>query len=95
MPFVAPKERSRAFFIMYYVYLLRSLKDPNNTYSGYTTDLQQRLEKHNSGSTIYSSDDRPWKLVSYIFFDEESKALKFEKYLKKGSGHAFARKRLW
>lgn len=38
---------------MYYVYLIKSLKDPSKTYIGYTVDLEQRLEKHNSGGSIY------------------------------------------
>ena len=80
---------------MYYVYLLKSLHDSSKTYIGYTTNLEQRLEKHNTGASIYTSDNRPWKLVTSICFDDESKALEFEKYLKSGSGHAFAHKRLW
>ena len=80
---------------MHYVYLLRSLKNPDKTYIGYTKNLNNRLEKHNTGGSIYTSDYRPWKLVTYICFDEELKATSFEKYLKVGSGNAFAKKRLW
>lgn len=80
---------------MYYVYLLRSQKDRSQTYAGYTTDIRERLEKHNSGGSIYASDNRPWKLVTYICFNNELKAREFEKYLKAGSGYAFAQKRLW
>jgi len=80
---------------MYYVYLIRSLKNPQKTYIGYTNNLDQRLEKHNNGTSIATTDCRPWKLVTYIAFDDETKALEFEKYLKVGSGHAFAQRRLW
>lgn len=80
---------------MYYVYLIRSINNPTKTYIGFTNDLDQRMEKHNSGASIYTSDHRPWKLVTYICFDEEAKAMEFEKYLKVGSGHAFAQRRLW
>ena len=31
---------------MYYVYLIKSLKNQNKTYVGYTTDLKSRLKKH-------------------------------------------------
>ncbi len=31
----------------------------------------------------------------YLAFDNQEKALKFEKYLKVGSGHAFVQKRFW
>lgn len=80
---------------MHYVYLIVSLKNSSKKYIGCTTDFVQRMEKHNSGASIYTADFRPWKLVTYICFDDESKALDFEKYLKVGSGHAFAQRRLW
>ena len=34
---------------MYYVYLLRSIKNPSETYIGYTGDLEERIKTHNSG----------------------------------------------
>lgn len=80
---------------MYYVYLIRSLKYPAKTYIGYTNNLEQRLEKHNNGASIATTDFKPWKLITYIAFDDETKARSFEQYLKIGSGHAFAQRRLW
>ena len=80
---------------MYYVYLIQSIKDPSKNYVGSTTDLTQRMEKHNSGASIYTSNFKPWKLITAICFNEKSKALAFEKYLKVGSGHAFAKKHFW
>jgi hypothetical protein len=32
---------------------------------------------------------------TYVAFSDEQKAEAFERYLKSGSGHAFATKRLW
>ena len=80
---------------MYYVYLLKSLKDSSKTYIGYTIDLAQRLEMHNSGDSVHTKKYMPWKLVMYLAFDSEQKAIEFEKYIKVGSGHAFAKKRFW
>lgn len=80
---------------MYYVYLIRSLNDSSKTYVGYTTNIEQRLDTHNSGGSIHTKHDRPWKLVMYLAFDSEIKAKEFEKYIKVGSGHAFAKRRLW
>lgn len=80
---------------MYYVYFLKSLKNSSKTYIGYTTNLDQRLETHNSGGSIHTMYDRPWKLITYVAFDCEEKAIRFEKYIKVGSGHAFAKKRFW
>ncbi len=87
--------RSRAVPIMYYVYLIRSVKDPSRTYIGRTINLKNRFETHNSGGSIHTKEDRPWKLVVYLAFDCEKKAKKFEKYVKVGSGHAFAKRRFW
>jgi putative endonuclease len=80
---------------MFYVYLLKSLKDPNKTYVGFTADIKERVQKHNEGGSVYTSDYKPWKLVSFVGFDDEAKGLEFEKYIKSGSGYAFAKKRLW
>lgn len=80
---------------MYYVYFLRSINNPARTYIGYTINLKQRLATHNSGGSLYTKDNRPWKLVTYVAFDSEEKAMSFEKYIKVGSGSAFARKRFW
>lgn len=80
---------------MYFVYMLRSIPYPDKTYIGYTTDLNTRLTSHNHGKSKHTSKYKPWKLVTYSAFSEQSKALSFEKYLKSHSGKAFARKRLW
>lgn len=50
---------------------------------------------HNNGHSPHTSKHKPWKLIAYLAFSDEAQALAFEKYLKSGSGHAFARKRLW
>jgi predicted GIY-YIG superfamily endonuclease len=57
--------------------------------------VQARLKAHNKGDSPHTSKCRPWRLVSYFAFDTEKKALEFERYLKSGSGKAFANKRLW
>lgn len=80
---------------MYYVYFLRSLKDPLKTYVGFPTCIEKRLETHNSGGSVHTEKFMPWRLVSYMAFDSQEKALAFEKYVKVGSGYAFAKKKLW
>jgi len=37
---------------------------------------------------------KPCKLVIYLAFENEKKAVAFERYLKSSSGRAFAKKRL-
>ena len=80
---------------MYYVYLIESTAIPGEHYVGLTTDLKQRLRNHNDGGSPHTSKFKPWRLVTYIAFSDRTKAESFERYLKSGSGHAFARKRLW
>ncbi len=78
----------------YFVYLLRSINNPDKTYVGFTERLDERLEEHNSGSQIYSHRYAPWELVTYIAFSTRTEAINFEKYLKTPSGKAFISKHL-
>jgi putative endonuclease len=80
---------------LYYVYLIESVSTEDQRYVGMTDDLRQRLREHNAGESSHTSRFRPWKLATYIAFTDRTKAEVFERYLKSGSGHAFARKRLW
>jgi len=80
---------------MHYVYLLRSIDNPEKKYCGIAADLKKRLGEHNDGKSIHTNKFKPWKLVAYIGFENREKAEAFEKYLKQGSGHAFARKHFW
>jgi predicted GIY-YIG superfamily endonuclease len=47
---------------------------------------------HNSGGSRHTMMDRPWQLVACVEFGQESSAIAFEKYLKTGSGRAFAKR---
>jgi len=80
---------------MKYVYLLRSLSNPQRTYIGLTDDLQRRLDEHNGGKSSHTSKNTPWRIEVAVRFADESKATDFERYLKSGSGHAFAKRHLW
>jgi putative endonuclease len=80
---------------MFYVYLLQSEAHDDQRYVGFTTELKQRLRKHNEGASIHTAKFRPWRLVTYLAFESERKAREFEFYLKSGSGKAFANKRFW
>ncbi len=79
---------------MTYVYIIRSIKNPFQRYVGLTKDLKRRLAEHNNGQSSHSQKFRPWKIETYIAFEESKKAIEFERYLKTGSGQAFSRKRL-
>ena len=77
---------------MYYVYILKSQKN-GLIYKGATVNLKRRLLEHNSGQSFATKPYLPWKLIFYAAFETEDLALKFERYIKFGSGWAFARKR--
>lgn len=79
---------------MHSVYIIQSIESPDQYYTGLTDDVDQRLADHNSGKSKHTSKYRPWRLVSYHYFESTDVALAFEKYLKSGSGRAFAKKRL-
>tara|TARA_R110002124_G_scaffold128525_1_gene289457 strand:- start:331 stop:573 length:243 start_codon:yes stop_codon:yes gene_type:complete len=79
---------------MHFVYILQSIDHPEQYYCGVTDDVVKRLQEHNSGKSKHTAKFKPWQLSSYHFFKNQPTALAFEKYLKTGSGRAFAKKRL-
>ncbi|WP_225071884.1 GIY-YIG nuclease family protein [Desulfuromonas sp. CSMB_57] len=80
---------------MKYVYLMQSLSNPEQRYTGLTKDVEKRLVAHNAGQSIHTAKYRPWRLVLTLAFAEDSNAIAFERYLKSGSGRAFASKHFW
>jgi predicted GIY-YIG superfamily endonuclease len=61
-------------------------------YIGITANVRRRLEWHNAGRCPHTSNHKPWELVVVIEFADERRAVAFEKYLKSGSGRAFAKR---
>ena len=76
----------------YYVYILRSSSHPSEIYIGCTHDIKSRIDEHNAGGSPHTSKFMPWELVIFVRFREQAKAFEFERYLKSGSGRAFASK---
>lgn len=70
---------------MYYVYLLRSLRD-GKIYTGYTTDLKRRIREHHD--QIVHTTHRMGKLdlIYYEAFKNERDARERERYLKTTQG---------
>jgi putative endonuclease len=75
-----------------FVYIITSTIKGATYYVGVTSDVAARLAAHNAGLNVHTSPHRPWRTLVVIEFDEEAPALKFEKYLKTGSGREFARR---
>ena len=78
---------------VHYVYILRSLKD-RNLYTGYTTDLRQRLADHAAGKAPATRDRRPLQLIYYEAYLLPKDAKAREVFLKSGSGKRYIRKQL-
>jgi predicted GIY-YIG superfamily endonuclease len=76
---------------MHYVYILQAVNNPDRHYVGCTCELRDRLARHNAGEVKHTSKHVPWRLTTYIAFSDETKAFAFERYLKSGSGRAFAK----
>jgi putative endonuclease len=77
---------------MTYVYILQSELDPSKYYVGISNEPARRLDEHNGGKSIHTNKHRPWKVIVSIGFADATKATAFERYLKSGSGRAFAKK---
>jgi len=75
-------------------YAVYILKCANGTYyTGYTTNITNRLVAHRKGEVSYTKDKLPVELVYLSLFANKQKAYEFERYLKSGSGIAFRNKR--
>jgi predicted GIY-YIG superfamily endonuclease len=70
---------------MKYVYLLQSIDFSDETYVGLTDDLRARFTAHNAGRSPHTAKYKLWRLVTYIAFSNEQKAVEFERYLKSAS----------
>jgi putative endonuclease len=77
---------------MHYVYILQSLSHEEQTYVGCCQDLRERLARHNSGQVTHTAKFVPWSIRTYFAFEAKEKAFAFERYLKSGSGRAFAKR---
>ena len=75
----------------FHVYILKC--DDGGIYTGYTSDLNDRLDRHQRGSVPSTKNRRPVKLAFFASFPNKYKAMEFERYLKSGSGRAFLNKR--
>jgi predicted GIY-YIG superfamily endonuclease len=73
-----------------FVYIIRSVNHPERRYVGLTADVATRLSAHNAGQNRSTAQWRPWAVDVSIEFRSEQMAMRFERYLKSGSGHAFA-----
>ncbi len=77
----------------YFVYILMSKKD-GNFYTGFTSNLKQRICLHQSGKVESTKYRIPLDLVYYEVCYNQKDALHRENYLKSTYGKRFLRNRL-
>lgn len=78
--------------IMYYTYVLQSLKDMD-FYTGFTKKLKQRFEQHKKDIVESTKNRRPFKLIYYEACISKEDVIRREKYLKTYHGKMYLRKR--
>ena len=70
--------------MIYYVYLIKTINSRiKKTYVGYTNNLKNRLDKHNSNKGARSTKGFKWILIYKKKFISKSKAMSYEYKLKK------------
>jgi len=70
------------FTIMFYLYILKSIKN-SKIYIDFTKDLKRRFAEYNDGKSSYTRNYRSWKLVYYEAYSLKTDASKRELSLKK------------
>ena len=79
--------------MFFYVYVLISEKD-GLFYTGYSSNLKQRLIAHENGLVNSTKDRRPLKLLYFEACLNQKDATRREKYLKSGNGKIYIKNRL-
>ena len=74
------------------VYIIRSVNQPGRRYVGVTADLTARLAAHNAGQNRSTTAWRPGLVDVCVELRTVGMALRFERYLKSGSGHEFTKR---
>jgi predicted GIY-YIG superfamily endonuclease len=77
-----------------FVYIIKNANNPPEYYTGLTSDIDARMHAHNQRNGHHTSGRGPWALDVLIEFADEARAVRMERYLKSGSGAAFARRHL-
>ena len=73
--------------------MLISLKD-GKKYTGYTQNLEVRIDEHEQGNVKSTGHRRPLKLIYFEACLNQQDATRREKYLKTHFGKMFIKKRL-
>ncbi len=72
----------------YWVYILQSEKD-GSYYIGHTSDLEERLKRHNERRSRYTRSKVPWKSIYQEVFSTRSEAMQREQEIKRKKNRAY------
>ena len=70
---------------MWYVYILRSFRD-GRFYVGSTSDLKERVRRHNAGRNVSTRHRTPFELVHSEVYDTKEDAVRREYQVKRYKG---------
>ncbi len=82
---VRPPKASRPAPIMYFVYILQSLRD-KRTYVGYSNDFERRFREHNLGQSKSTKHRTPFILLFKEQYEDIKSAKARELWWKSGIG---------
>ena len=75
--------------VMFYVYVLKSLRNEKR-YVGFTMKSPEvRLIEHNIGANKWTKMNKPFKLMYQESYGDKTEALRRERFLKSGKGRKF------
>ena len=72
----------------WFTYIIYS-QSTDKFYTGYSGDLNTRLERHNDGWSKSTKSGIPWKIVYFESFQSKSEAIKREIEIKKKKSRIF------
>ena len=71
------------YLMKYYLYIIYS-EEFDKFYIGYSTDVNQRIKKHNTSKfNTFTSKYRPWVLKAVFLTENKATAIKMERFIKK------------
>lgn len=70
---------------MWHVYIIQST-NTRKYYIGCSNNLERRLSEHNRGYSLATTKDRPWVVVHFEKFNNQTEAYSREKEIKSYKG---------
>ena len=75
---------------MFYIYILQN--SSGRFYIGYTSNLEERIKRHQQGRSPYTKNRGPWKLVYSESYPTKTQAAAREKFIKSKKSSVFIKK---